>query len=572
MLKHLKDEACRLRSIEKLSYDKIAEILKIGHTTVRRYCKDLQPFDLSEKYTEAQKNEACRLRTEGKSKKEIAKITGIKEESQVSIFCQRGILLNKEHKHQNRLAYGEEYKKRAYELRDDFYGLCQIAEILECSLSTVKYLLKDYSIDPERRKYYFSEYTPDQEFEVLELRKQGLKAEEIASLVGIKDAETVRRISSSNGVLLSEVQKASILLGSAKYSWEDVDIACQGKMLEPHIKNGPIMGRVSNEDRTLPFRCLACKKEAFYPRIHDVLYGKVGSCGCLASGPEEEVRKYISEWLGYNPSRNRSVLEGLEIDIYIEEKKVGIEFCGLYWHSDARAGTEEERREVSKRHELKYNLCKEKGVRLVTIFEDEWALRPKAVLNYLKAILGIKTVSLGARKTEIVKNPANYREFLDINHIQGSGGYGMVYGLKFEDQLLAVMVFRKTQDGKLGHYELTRYCLGDVGVVGGFQKLLKAFIKDHDPVQICSFSDNRWSEGDIYKNSGFVLDSLVKRDYYYVRGQREVREGKEGYRKSKLKGLYPELFDESKTEEEVMREAGWSRIWDCGKKKWVLKL
>ena len=38
--------------------------------------------------------------------------------------------------------------------------------------------------------------------------------------------------------------------------------------------------------------------------------------------------------LGYNPSPNRKILNGKEIDIYIPELKIGVEYNGCLFHTE----------------------------------------------------------------------------------------------------------------------------------------------------------------------------------------------------------------------------------------------
>jgi very-short-patch-repair endonuclease len=60
---------------------------------------------------------------------------------------------------------------------------------------------------------------------------------------------------------------------------------------------------------------------------------------------------------------SRKIIQPYELDIYIPKKKIAIEFNGLYWHSS-------ERKEKDY-HYQKYKKCKEKGIKLIQIFEDD---------------------------------------------------------------------------------------------------------------------------------------------------------------------------------------------------------
>lgn len=80
-----------------------------------------------------------------------------------------------------------------------------------------------------------------------------------------------------------------------------------------------------------------------------------------------KAESYILEHLQYEGQiqpNNRKVINPKELDIYIPDLKLAIEFNGTYWHA-------EERQENINVHREKSILCHEKGIRLIHIFEFE---------------------------------------------------------------------------------------------------------------------------------------------------------------------------------------------------------
>ena len=53
----------------------------------------------------------------------------------------------------------------------------------------------------------------------------------------------------------------------------------------------------------------------------------------------------------------------LELDIFLEENNIGIEYDGEYWHSLPK---------MKKRDYLKNKICKEKGIKLIRVKEKDW--------------------------------------------------------------------------------------------------------------------------------------------------------------------------------------------------------
>jgi hypothetical protein len=76
-------------------------------------------------------------------------------------------------------------------------------------------------------------------------------------------------------------------------------------------------------------------------------------------------------------------------------------------------------------------------------------------------------------------------------------------------------------------------------VRGGLGKLLKYYIKNHSEIsEIISYSDNRWSSGNIYRTLGFELNNIGKPSYFYFRPNEFVRYHRFNYTKKKAMQLY----------------------------------
>jgi hypothetical protein len=102
----------------------------------------------------------------------------------------------------------------------------------------------------------------------------------------------------------------------------------------------------------------------------------------------------------------------------------------------------------------------------------------------------------------------------------------------------------------------------NIQVVGGASKLL-ASLRGDQP--IISWSDNRWSQGNVYKEMGFTLGQELPQDYSYVDLKKPYRRiSKQSQKKSNTN------CPTSLTERQWCAERGLARIWDCGKKRWIL--
>ena len=267
------------------------------------------------------------------------------------------------------------------------------------------------------------------------------------------------------------------------------------------------------------------------------------------TNPEIKIRKH-----------NRYILDNYkELDLYLPDYKIAIEFNGLYWHS-------EEFKEDNY-HQEKYKECLSKGIRLIQIFEDEWFDKQEIVKDRLKHILNLTENKIYARKCKILKlENKDVRDFLNDNHIQGYCDAQIIYGLFYDtdlgEELVSLMTFNKQIKDDV--YELLRFVsLNDYSVIGGASKLLKHFIKEHKPEEIYSYCDLRWSQGHLYFSLGFKEISIIKPDYFYISGIK--RFNRLEFSKDILIKYYG--CPQEMTEKEFMRYIiRYNRIYDAGTK------
>lgn len=268
----------------------------------------------------------------------------------------------------------------------------------------------------------------------------------------------------------------------------------------------------------------------------------------------------------------RKIIYPQELDILIPSKNIAIEFNGNKYHTEWFGG------KTRQYHLNKTKLCKQKGIKLIHIFEDEFLNLKEIVLNKISHILGIQTKleKIYGRKCNIKKiDKDSAKNFLEKYHIQGYDPSTIYYGAYYNEQLIAVMCFLK--ENKEGKWELTRFasdynyiCCG----VGG--KLFKHFIKEYDPQVVKSFADRRWTvdeENNLYIQLGFKFDNYIKPDYKYYNPKvdKYKRFHKFGFRKQILLKKYFDKLNPNMTETEMVKELGYDRIWDCGLIKYVWK-
>ena len=314
---------------------------------------------------------------------------------------------------------------------------------------------------------------------------------------------------------------------------------------------------------------IICPKHGeFWQKPYDHLHGHgCPKCGLIESRGENELYEYVCSLIGKKKVEhsNRTILDGYEIDIFIPDYKIGIEYNGLKWHS--------EKFRDRNYHLMKTELANKKGIKLIQIFEDEYFSRKDIVLSKIKRLINCdkNLVKVMARKCQVKEIEKKEAEtFLNANHIQGYKGCTIALGCLFNDILIGVMTFEQYGN----EWILNRFATDNNMIcqgVGG--KLFSFFVKKYNPTIVKSFADLRWTidrNNNLYTKLGFKLNEVLKPDYRYVSASHPTeRIHKFNFRKQLI--AYRYNLDYKKTESELTNELGYYKIWDCGLLRYTWK-
>ena len=291
-------------------------------------------------------------------------------------------------------------------------------------------------------------------------------------------------------------------------------------------------------------------------------------CGNSLSIPENEIYSFLKENTNFEiEQRNRYIIKPYELDLYIPDKNIAIEFNGIYWHSSKFVDNKN-------KHLQKLNLCKANNIKLIQVFEDEWHDNRNIVLSKIRHLVNCNNgAKIIARKTIVKEIDAlTAKDFLQKYHIQGYGISSKHLGCYYQNKLIAVMSFKNENNG---NWELTRFasdynyiCCG----VGG--KLFKHFIREYNPNSVKSFADRRWTvdeENNVYIQLGFKFDGYTPPDYKYIMPNESKRFHKFGFRKKILLKKYPDILTVDMTEDEMTKKLGYFKIYDCGLIRYIWK-
>ena len=300
-----------------------------------------------------------------------------------------------------------------------------------------------------------------------------------------------------------------------------------------------------------------------YPKISNVCRTCFPYEKTYRSSGEIEVFEYVKSLCPDAVSNCRTIIQG-EIDIFVPSLNIGIEYNGLYWHSQTvlEANGRDKWNDYKK-----YIKLQNKGIKSILIYEDEWHNKQDIVKARLKHILGKSSKKIYARKCTVNSISSKISsEFCNKYHLQGNGRTNERYGLFYNNELVAVMTFSLNNlSRKIKNWELNRFCTVDnISIVGGAGKLFSTFLREHNPESVLSYADKRWSEGNLYNTLGFTRKKDTTPGYWYFLPNQYKRFHRFALRKNKND-------DQNLSEYENRLLEGYLRIWDCGNSKWIWK-
>jgi len=272
----------------------------------------------------------------------------------------------------------------------------------------------------------------------------------------------------------------------------------------------------------------------------------------FSSKAELEILEWV-ESLGLKARKYRQ--GGQEIDIYIPELEVGIEYNGLYWHSEAQKAKDY--------HLNKTQHFQQHGIQIIHVFEHEWRDRQDQVKSFLRSKLGKNKHRIGARKVEFVElDKGTAKEMLYAAHIQGYTPQ-VIYSLGgyYQGELVLVATFGKHHRNK-DQVVLNRFACRDGWTIsGGLSKVSKIAAERYGT--IISWCDLRWSSGKGYRTAGWIEEESLNPDYFYTDGRHVISKQS---RQKKVANTPPFM-----TEREHALFDGLLRVHDCGKIRFKYK-
>jgi len=258
------------------------------------------------------------------------------------------------------------------------------------------------------------------------------------------------------------------------------------------------------------------------------------------------------------------IISPMELDFYFPQSNSAIECHGLFWHSEIGGNKDKNY------HYKKWLMCKEKGIDLYQLFEDEIENSfdvIKSKILYLNnkhpgEIIGARHLTV-----DWLTNGGDEEIFYKTNHLQGIR-YDRTHAIGAWHNVFNLVAVMSVKLVKPNQIEIVRFAT-DINnrYPGVFSKMLNWYIKQTNfKGEVVSWSDNRHSNGHLYKSNGFDFVREQKPGYFVTDYEKRWR--REHFMKNKIKERHPEV-DLTKTEWQLEQQLGLDRIWDAGKMLWL---
>lgn len=215
------------------------------------------------------------------------------------------------------------------------------------------------------------------------------------------------------------------------------------------------------------------------------------------SKPENELAGFLKQ-LGYKVEQtNRKILgPKKELDLYLPEQNLGIEFNGVHWHTELTG-------KMSNYHNDKYIAAQKAGLQLLQIWEDDWVARKSIIFQRLEQRLSPSTASpkidtVDTAITEINRTEANL--FLNADLQRNLFSESVFFLLSYNSGWQSVVEVQAISSDSI-HIVNHSHATNDITF--GL-KLIMVYLKERYKIKTILIRDhNDWSYEKAYQQLGF---------------------------------------------------------------------
>lgn len=230
--------------------------------------------------------------------------------------------------------------------------------------------------------------------------------------------------------------------------------------------------------------------------------------------------------LGFDVVCNDRTTFGVEVDLYIPEAQLAIEYNGIYWHSSIF--------KESGFHQRKSLVVRDKGENLIHVWEDDWIdiKRREIVKEIIKTFLGV-TDHVSSENSDIVDvSEHQARELFNKNSIHGFVDSTVYYGISCDGEI--VFLVGLSGNGEIWKVDGVSHTKR---VDGGLNRILDHFKSIHEWEKIEARANLNCGDEGMYRDAGFSFNKVIPPKMYFTDG-RQKRFPKEDYEDDLMYDLF----------------------------------
>jgi hypothetical protein len=379
-------------------------------------------------------------------------------------------------------------------------------------------------------------------------KKKKFQSGELSSWNKGLTKESDERVASVSNIIKNQFEAGHVIPSKRLSSDEFLSLILKQKTFS--LVSDP--STYKNKYVKFDFKCNTCgkisKKNLMMIKSVPVCF----NCHPKESKAQIEIYDYVRSLAPDAVLSDRTVISPKEIDVFVPSKKFGIEYDGLYWHSEI---IDSDKKRSQKKHDAALNA----GIKLLHIFEDEWRDKQELVKSMIAYRLGTSSKVIGARKCEVkVLTVQQRKQFMNANHLENDCNSSASWGLFYNGELVSALSLRRPFHARYRDaYEVGRFCnLMNITVPGALSKLLKvaiAWAKSKGAARLLSYVDLRIGDGSGYEKAGFKLISSSSPRFWWT--DYKNRLNRFAVKADASSGL---------TQIDAAKNAGVVAIWGCG--------
>jgi hypothetical protein len=213
------------------------------------------------------------------------------------------------------------------------------------------------------------------------------------------------------------------------------------------------------------------------------------------SGVELQLLNFIRKnYDGKIIENSRKIINPYELDSYLPDLNLAFEFNGVYWHNELH-------KDINY-HKMKSDLCEEKGIQLIHIWEDDWLYKQEIIKSIILDKLNIYSNEIDIDNCTIkeINDIEIVEDFLNENHIQGFINSDINIALYSGSEMVSLMSFTENDN----EIEVVRFC-NKIGynISKSIDKLFRYFLDNYPYNSITIYVDRTYSNGNDWNNLGF---------------------------------------------------------------------